>query len=160
MVKDPLQAEGSEPRVRFTEMRTEQEFEDFNLKLEVNVPKACNSGVYLRGIYEVAIEEGHVDSRGKDLDSPHNIGGIYSRIAPTINAEKPAGTWQSFDVTLCDRHVTVILNGTRIIDNQLLCMVRQEGAISSTYLHRADHTSGNGKGKSPVSEFGADTYCK
>ena len=128
LVKDPVLPEG-EPRVRFTEMRTEQEFEDFNLKFEVNVPKACNSGVYLRGLYEVAIEEGHIDSGGKDLDS-HNIGGIYSRIAPTVNAEKPAGTWQSFDVTLCDRHVTVILNGTRIIDNQPL-YGPTGGAISS-----------------------------
>jgi hypothetical protein len=46
------------------------------------------------------------------------MGGVYSRIKPVVNAEKPAGTWQSFDLTLCDRHITVILNGIKIIDNQ------------------------------------------
>ena len=128
LVKDPVQVEG-EPRVRFTEMRTEQEFEDFNLKFDVNVPKGCNSGVYLRGLYEIAIEEGHADSGGKELDS-HNIGGVYSRISPTVNAERPAGTWQTLNVTLCNRHVTVFLNGTRIIDNQPL-YGPTGGAISS-----------------------------
>jgi hypothetical protein len=64
-------------------------------------------------MYEIQV----VDSYKKELD-PHNMGALYSRIKPTVNAEKPAGTWQSFDITLCDRHVTVILNGTKIIDNQ------------------------------------------
>jgi len=54
---------------------------------------------------------------GKPLD-PHNMGGIYSRIKPTVAAEKPAGEWQMMDITLVDRHVTVILNGQKIIDNQ------------------------------------------
>jgi len=51
------------------------------------------------------------------LDS-HYMGALYSRIKPTVNAEKPAGQWQTMDITLCDRHVTVILNGVKIIDNQ------------------------------------------
>ncbi len=46
------------------------------------------------------------------------MGGIYSRIPPSEAAEKPPGEWQTMDVTLVDRHVTVILNGKRIIDNQ------------------------------------------
>jgi hypothetical protein len=93
-------------------LRTEREFEDFNLSLETRVAKDGNSGVYLRGIYEVQV----TDSYGKKLD-PHHMGAIYSRIAPSVNAEKPAGEWQSLDITLLERHVTVILNGTKIIDN-------------------------------------------
>jgi hypothetical protein len=96
-------------------LRTEKEFEDFNLKLEVKVEKGGNSGIYLRGIYEVQV----ADTAGRGLDS-HNMGGIYSRITPTESAEKPAGEWQTFDITLVDRHVTVILNGKKIIDNQPL----------------------------------------
>jgi hypothetical protein len=46
------------------------------------------------------------------------MGGLYSRISPSESAEKPAGEWQQMDITLVDRHVTVILNGTKIIDNQ------------------------------------------
>jgi hypothetical protein len=48
------------------------------------------------------------------------MGGIYSRITPMVSAEKPAGQWQSLDITLVDRHVTVKLNGKLIIDNQPL----------------------------------------
>lgn len=110
----PVQIEG-QPRKRYGNLRTEREFEDFNLRLEVNVPAGSNSGVYLRGIYEVQV----LDSLGKPLDS-HNMGAIYSRIAPVAAAEKPAGQWQTLDITLVARHVTVVLNGTTIIDNQPL----------------------------------------
>jgi len=112
LTNDPAQTEG-EHHVSYGNLRTDQEFEDFNLKLEVNVPEGSNSGVYLRGMYEVQV----LDSYGKELD-PHNMGAIYSRIKPTVSAEKPAGTWQTMDITLCDRHATVILNGVKIIDNQ------------------------------------------
>jgi hypothetical protein len=97
----------------FGNLRTEAEYEDFNLKLEVRVPAGGNSGVYLRGIYEVQVE----DSYGKGLDS-HHMGALYSRITPSESAEKPAGEWQTMDITLVDRHLTVILNGKTIIDNQ------------------------------------------
>jgi hypothetical protein len=105
--------EEGQPRKHYGNLRTDREFEDFNLTLEARVPKGGNSGVYLRGIYEVQV----MDSYGKPLD-PHNMGAIYSRIKPTVNAEKPAGEWQTMDLTLVDRHVTVILNGQKIIDNQ------------------------------------------
>jgi hypothetical protein len=109
---NPLQEPGK-PHKGFGNLRTDQEFEDFNLTLETNVPKNSNSGVYLRGIYEVQI----LDSFGKPVDS-HNMGAIYSRITPSEAAEKPAGEWQTLDITLVDRHATVILNGKKIIDNQ------------------------------------------
>jgi hypothetical protein len=114
LVNNPKQTEG-EPHISYGNLRTDAEFEDFNLKLEVKVQKGQNSGVYLRGIYEVQV----CDSYGKELDS-HNMGGIYSRITPVVAAEKPAGQWQSLDITLLDRHVTVKLNGKTIIDNQPL----------------------------------------
>ncbi|EPR67741.1 3-keto-disaccharide hydrolase [Cyclobacterium qasimii] len=112
LVNDPVQPENGK-HISYGNIRTNQEFEDFNLKLEVNVPKGNNSGVYLRGIYEIQV----VDSYGNDLDS-HNMGALYSRIEPSQAAEKPAGEWQTMDITLVDRHVTVILNGKKIIDNQ------------------------------------------
>jgi hypothetical protein len=114
LVNNPKQTEG-EPHISYGNLRTEAEFEDFNLKLEVNVGRRNNSGVYLRGIYEVQVS----DAYGKRLDS-HNMGGIYSRITPIVSAEKPAGQWQTLDMTLVDRHVTVKLNGKTIIDNQPL----------------------------------------
>jgi hypothetical protein len=112
MVNDPVQPENGE-HISYGNIRTEKEFEDFNLKLEVNVPAGSNSGVYLRGMYEIQVS----DSYKKPLD-PHNMGAVYSRITPVTGAEKPAGQWQSLDMTLCDRHATIILNGVKIIDNQ------------------------------------------
>ena len=111
LVNDPVNPEGQ--RVNFGNLRTEKEFEDFKLTLEVNVPEKSNSGVYLRGMYEIQV----VDSYGKELDS-HNMGGLYSRVKPTVAAEKKGGEWQTMEMILCDRHVTVVLNGTKIIDNQ------------------------------------------
>jgi len=112
LVNDPVQKEG-EAHISYGNLRTVKEFEDFNLKLEVNVPAGNNSGVYLRGMYEIQV----VDSYKKELD-PHNMGAVYSRIKPLTAAEKPAGQWQTLDITLCKRHATVILNGVKIIDNQ------------------------------------------
>jgi hypothetical protein len=112
LTNNPAQVEG-QPHISYGNLRTEQVFEDFNLKLEVNVPVDGNSGIYLRGMYEIQVS----DSYKKGLD-PHNMGGVYSRICPVVSAEKPAGEWQSFDITLCDRHITVILNGIKIIDNK------------------------------------------
>ncbi|MEQ1750470.1 MAG: DUF1080 domain-containing protein [Prosthecobacter sp.] len=97
----------------FGNLRTEAEFEDFNLKTEVRTSEGSNSGIYLRGIYEIQVME----SFGKPLDS-HNMGALYSRITPSVNAEKAIGEWQTMDITLVDRHVTVILNGKTLIDNQ------------------------------------------
>ena len=139
LVNEVSQEEGK-PHKNYGNLRTDQVFEDFNLTLETRVAKGGNSGVYLRGIYEVQV----TDSYGKPLD-PHNMGAIYSRIKPTVSAEKRPGEWQTMDITLVDRHVTVVLNGQRIINNQpvLGCT---GGALSSDvtrpgpiYL-QGDHT--------------------
>jgi hypothetical protein len=114
LVNEVSQEKGK-PHKAHGNLCTEQEFEDFNLTLETRVAKGGNSGVYLRGIYEVQV----MDSYGKPLD-PHNMGAVYSRIQPTISAEKPAGEWQTMDITLVNRHVTVVLNSKKIIDNQPL----------------------------------------
>jgi hypothetical protein len=122
-------------------LRTDAEFEDFNLKLEVRTQAGSNSGIYLRGIYEVQIAE----SFGKPLD-PHNMGALYSRITPAVAAEKPIGEWQTLDITLVDRHLTVILNGKTLIDNQpvLGCtggaLTSDESKPGPLYL-QGDHTN-------------------
>lgn len=125
---------------RGTNIRTEAEFEDFNLKTEVRVPKDGNSGIYLRGIYEVQIAE----SFGKPCDA-HHMGALYSRIMPAVAAERPAGEWQTLDITLVDRHLNVVLNGKTIINNQpvLGCtggaMTSDEFRPGPIYL-QGDHT--------------------
>jgi hypothetical protein len=114
LINRPVRQKGKR-RISYGNLRTVAEFEDFNLKLEVNVPERGNSGIYLRGIYEVQVS----NSYGRGLDS-HNMGAIYSRITPSVSAEKPGGRWQTMNITLVDRHVTVELNGKVIIDNEPL----------------------------------------
>lgn len=114
LVNNPVQKPGQR-RISYGNLRTEAEFEDYNITLEVNVPKNGNSGVYLRGIYEVQV----ADTYGRQ-PTVQTMGSIYSRITPSAAAEKPAGEWQTMDITLVDRHVTVILNGQTVIDNEPL----------------------------------------
>lgn len=112
LVNNPVQ-EAGKPHKNYGNLRTDNEYGDFNLQTEVSVPKGGNSGIYLRGIYEVQVAETY----GQPVDS-HNMGAVYSRITPTEAAEKPADEWQTIDITLVKRHVTVVLNGKKIIDNQ------------------------------------------
>ena len=81
-----------------------QEFGDCQVHVEFCVPKDSNSGVYFMGRYEVQI----LDSYGKAEIGTHDCGAIYQRWkdnagfegkAPRLNASKPPGEWQSFDVT-------------------------------------------------------------
>ena len=92
---------------------TDQKFEDFKLHMEFRVPKGSNSGVYLRGRYELQVD----DATGLDPSS-HHLGGVYGFIAPSENVARPAGEWQSMDVTLVGRMITYDLNGTTIICNR------------------------------------------
>ncbi len=92
---------------------TKEKFDDFKLSIEFRYPEGSNSGVYLRGRYEVQIE----DNFGRDVNDLM-IGGIYGFIEPTVNAAKPAGEWQTYEITLVGRHVTVVHNGIEVISNR------------------------------------------
>jgi len=91
---------------------TQQKFNDFKLEVEFNVDPQSNSGVYLRGRYEIQI----LDAYDRPMDV-HSQGALYGFIVPAVKADKPAGEWQTFDITLIANRVTVIENGTKIIDN-------------------------------------------
>lgn len=94
-------------------LATTRKFDDFKLHMEFRVPKGANSGVYLRGRYELQID----DAAGLDPSS-HHLGGLYGFIAPSENVAKPAGEWQTMDVTLVGRMLTYELNGTVVICNR------------------------------------------
>lgn len=88
-------------------------FWNFKLRVEYKVSKDTNSGIGLRGRYEVQI----LDDFGQPPDT-HGNGALYSRILPTMNASKPPGEWQSVDIRLVGRDVTVVLNDRKIIDRK------------------------------------------
>ena len=90
---------------------TDKSFTDFKLHIEFRYPQGSNSGVYLRGRYEVQV----MDSK---VVSPVDLGGVYGFIAPSELVAKAPGEWQSYDITLVGRMVTVVANGKKIICNQ------------------------------------------
>ena len=92
-------------------IRTTATFQDFKLHVEVNCPEGGNSGIYLRGRYELQI-----GTEGGKLPS-HEMGAIYSYYPPPADAENRLGRWTAFDVTLVGRHVTVLRDGKLYHDN-------------------------------------------
>lgn len=92
---------------------TDDKYQDFKLHAEFRIPKGSNSGVYLRGRYEVQVSD------GKGLEpSPYELGGVYGFISPSEMMAKDPGEWQSFDVTLIGRMITLVVNGKEVITNQ------------------------------------------
>ncbi len=116
-------------------------FDDFRLHVEVNIPPNGNSGIYLRGRYEVQVLDGYPQSPGS-----RRIGGVYGQVTPTSHPAKPAGEWQTFDITLVGRRVTVVLNSVTIIDGVEIpgitggALESNEGAPGPVML-QGDHTA-------------------
>ena len=94
---------------------SDKTYDDFKLHVEVRYPKGSNSGIYLRGRYEVQVE----DNYGNDPESIL-FGGIYGFLTPNQMAAKPAGEWQVFDITLIGRRVSIIANEKPIIIDQII----------------------------------------
>lgn len=92
---------------------SDQAFQDFKLHIEFRYPKGSNSGVYLRGRYEVQI----ADDKGKEPWKGY-LGAIYGFLTPSEMVAKDAGEWQVYDITLIGRMVTIVANGVTIISNQ------------------------------------------
>ncbi len=86
---------------------SEPEFGDIELHIEFLVPKDSNSGIYLRGQYELQV----LDSLGKKINYPGENGALYNQKSCDVEASKPAGEWQTMDVTLKGMIMTAVLNG-------------------------------------------------
>jgi len=95
------------------ELITDAKFEDFKLHVEFNCAPGSNSGVYLRGRYELQIED-DPEPEGPTM----RTGGVYGFLAPSPEQARRPGEWQSYDITLVGRVVTVVQNGRTIIDRQ------------------------------------------
>jgi hypothetical protein len=95
-----------------SDLRTAATFGDFKLHIEFNCAKGANSGVYLRGRYEVQIED-DAEPEGPTM----RTAGVYGFLAPRPPAPRTPGVWRSYDITLVGRRVTVVLDGKTVIDN-------------------------------------------
>ncbi|HUA15722.1 MAG TPA: DUF1080 domain-containing protein [Verrucomicrobiae bacterium] len=95
------------------ELISDSKFEDFKLHIEFNCARGSNSGVYLRGRYELQIED-DPEPEGPTM----RTGGIYGFLAPTPEQPRRPGEWQTYDITLLGRTISVAQNGHTIIDKQ------------------------------------------
>lgn len=92
---------------------TDATFTNFKLHIEFRYPKDGNSGVYLRGRYEVQIADNNDEEPQKG-----RLGAVYGFLPPSEMVAKKAGEWQYYDITIAGRMVTIIANGKTIICNQ------------------------------------------
>jgi hypothetical protein len=126
---------------RGSNIRTTRKFDDFKLHIEVNCPEGCNSGIYLRGRYEI-----QVGSEGGRQPS-HEMGAVYGYFAPAVEMPLGSGEWQTFDITLAGRYVTILRNGVKIHDNQEMPGITG-GALDSNegepgpFFLQGDHDGG------------------
>ncbi|HYL63256.1 MAG TPA: DUF1080 domain-containing protein [Candidatus Methylomirabilis sp.] len=121
------------------ELINDSKFEDFKLHVEFNVGPDSNSGVYLRGRYEVQIE---TDS---PQDPPNRrLGSVYGFLAPSPEPARTPDKWQTYDITLVGRRITVVLNGTTILADKEIpgitggALDSQEGLPGPIYLQGSE----------------------
>jgi hypothetical protein len=95
---------------RGSDIMTEQMFGDYELHIEFTVPKGSNSGVYNRGLFEIQV----FDSFGKPKLGWHDCGALYERAFPRDNFAKPPGDWQSYDITLKGKKLSMAWNGRSV----------------------------------------------
>ena len=124
-------------------LKTTRTFDDLKVHYEVNCPDHGNSGFYLRGRYEVQIEYEPLT----DNPPERRIGSIYGRLTPNPELPRTPGQWETFDVTLVGRNVTVVRNGVTIIDNKEIEGITG-GALDANedqpgpFYIQGDHTGG------------------
>jgi hypothetical protein len=122
-------------------IKTTRKFDDLKLHVELNCPEHCNSGIYLRGRYEI-----QVGTEGGKLPS-HEMGAVYGYVAPTVEMPMKEGEWQSFDITLVGRNLNVVRDGVTIHKNVEIPGITG-GALDSNeaepgpFYIQGDHTGG------------------
>jgi hypothetical protein len=121
------------------ELINDSKFEDFKLHVEFNCGPESNSGVYLRGRYEVQVETDSI------TDPPERrLGSVYGFLAPSPEPARTPDKWQTYDITLIGRTVTVVLNGTTIINNKEIpgitggALDSHEGLAGPIYLQGSE----------------------
>jgi Domain of Unknown Function (DUF1080) len=122
-------------------LRTARQFQDFKLHIELNCPDGGNSGIYLRGRYEVQV------AYEKEPDAYHSMGAIYGFLKPSVEMPRKPGQWESLDATLVGRRLTLLRDGVTIIDNEEIpgitggALDSDEAAPGPFYI-QGDHTGG------------------
>jgi len=116
-------------------LATSEEFSDFDLNLEFNLPLNGNSGVFIRAPREGApwvqgMEIQLLDDYGekwKNLKPDQFTGAIYAAVAPSRRVTKKAGEWQTLRILCVGRSCSVWVNGEQVIESDLEKMAAKYG---------------------------------
>jgi hypothetical protein len=119
-------------------LMTESSFEDFDLHVEFSLPERCNSGIYLRGCYEIELVD-PLWREGKGLTDVVQTGAIAGQQAPSQNAYAGSNRWNTMDVTLIGKQISIVLNGVKVLDNYQLTTppwiaIRGKNAVSGPLI--------------------------
>jgi hypothetical protein len=122
-------------------LQTTRKFDDFKLHIELNCPDGGNSGIYLRGRYEIQV------AYEKEPDNFHSMGSIYGMLAPSVDLPRKPGEWETLDATLVGRWVTLVRNGVTVIDHQEIAgftggALDANEAEPGPFYIQGDHTGG------------------
>ena len=124
---------------RGAELISDGKFKDFKLHLEFKSGQPSNSGIYLRGRYEVQIETNSAAEKPS-----HHTGGVYGFLEPHPEQPRKADIWQSFDIVLVGRLLTVVQNGITVIDHKEIpgitggALDSKEGESGPLYLQGSE----------------------
>ena len=101
---------------------TKQRFQDLKLHVEFRLPKGGISGVFPRGRYWVVVKD------NPDVDTPgrETSGAIHKFLVPSENANLGPDVWQTMDITLVGRWITVVVNGKTVIASQPIPGISRE----------------------------------
>lgn len=135
---------------------TTRKFDDFKLNVEFNLAARANSGIYLRGRYEVQMPPPGTrrpgagpaaGARGGDSGRRRPGYAIYGVVPASTVAPGNPGEWRTCDITLVGRYVTVVVDAVTIVDNQEIPCITG-GALDSNEAEpgpiyfQGDHTGG------------------
>jgi hypothetical protein len=124
-------------------LKTKRTFQDFKVHFEANCPDHANSGFYLRGRYEMQLEYEPLAKNPPE----RRIGAIYGRIAPAVDLPRKPGEWDTFDIMLVGRTVTIVRNGVTTVDHKEIegitggALDANESEAGPFYI-QGDHTGG------------------
>lgn len=104
---------------RGSNLMTSRKFGDFKLHLEFNCAPKSNSGVYVRNRFpDVPWLEVQIETDSEQEPPAHHTGAVYGLLAPSPDLPRRAGEWQTFDITLVGRTITVVHNGQTVINRK------------------------------------------
>ncbi len=148
-VKDGvLSCDGSYGNCGF--LRYREKLADFRLTLEYRTAKRCNSGVCIRSRVpyttlkpntlpsHVGFEVQILDDAGKPADI-HSTGAFYGVLAPKVNAARPAGQWNTLEITCRGPKIRVVLNGQTVQDADQTQVEKMAGRPLEGYLSFQNH---------------------